>query len=156
MVWTLREVELRYGARSRVEAGRRVASSRDVVEVVHDADAEIGCASGIEERVVVLALDAKNRVVGWHLAGKGGVTSCPADVGAILRPVLVAGAAGLVLVHNHPSGEPAPSGDDVALTDKVHRASKLLDLALLDHVIVTANRAKYFSFLDAGLLSSRA
>lgn len=152
MAWILREAELRYRRGTKIDAERRVSSSRVVDELVHAADDEIGCATALEERCVALALDAKNRIVGWHLVGKGGTSSAPVEPGAVFRTLLASGAAGLVLVHNHPSGEPSPSADDVALTERLRRAGALLGVRLLDHVIVTVERGRYFSFLDAGLL----
>lgn len=155
MAWILRESELRYRRGTKVETERRVDSSRVVNELVHAADDQIGCASALEERIIAIALDAKRRILGWHLVGKGGISACPVEAGAVFRTLLAAGAVSLVLVHNHPSGEPLPSGDDVAVTERVRRAGELLGVRLVDHVIVTADRAAYFSFLDAGLLPPR-
>jgi DNA repair protein RadC len=127
-----------------------------VSDVVHDADDEIGCATGIEERVLALALDAKHRILAWHLVGKGGVAACTVEPGSVFRGALAAGAAAVVVVHNHPSGVPDPSADDVALTERLRRGGELLGVRVLDHVIVTADRSRYFSFLDAGLLGPGA
>lgn len=156
MAWILRETEIRYRRTAKIEGERRVSSSRVVNDIVHDADDELRCASGIEERCLALALDAKNKILGWHLVGKGGVASCSVEPGAVFRPALAAGAVGVVIVHNHPSGEPSPSADDVALTERLRKGGELLGVRVLDHVIVTADRARYFSFLDAGLLGPRA
>lgn len=68
----------------------------------------------------------------------------------MFRALLREAAAGVVFVHNHPSGEPSPSADDVALTERLRRAGELLGVKVLDHVVI--GREGYFSFLDAGLL----
>ena len=156
MAWILREAELRYRRSAKIEGERHVNSSRVVNDVVHDADDELGCANGIEERVLAIALDVKNKIIGWHLVGKGGISSCSVEPGAVFRTALAAGAAGVVIVHNHPSGEPSPSADDVALTERLRKGGELLGVRVLDHVIVTADRSRYFSFLDGGLLGPGA
>ena len=71
----------------------------------------------------------------------------------IVRVSVLNACAAFVLVHNHPSGDPQPSADDVALTERVARAGDLLGIRLLDHVIVAADG--YASFLDNGLLTTR-
>lgn len=72
----------------------------------------------------------------------------PADV---LRPLLLNACSGAIVVHNHPSGDPTPSRDDIELTDRIVRGANVLGLRLVDHLIVGAEG--YFSFLDGGLLS---
>src|SRR5690606_16566701 len=116
MPWILKETEIRYRRTAKLQSDRHVDSSRVVNDVMHEADDKFGCATGVGARFIVLAVDAKNRILGWHLAGKGDVSNCPASPGAIFRAALAVGASGIVLVHNHPSGEPEPSRDDVALT----------------------------------------
>ena len=154
MGWTFRETELRYRKGARVHGERRVSSSVVVNALVHEADERLGCASGLEERVLALALDAKNHVASWHLVGKGGIAECPVEPGAVFRAALMAGAAGVIVVHNHPSGDPQPSADDVALTKRLVSGGKLLGVRVLDHVIVTDDPSVYFSFLDSGMMAS--
>lgn len=102
------------------------------------------------ESIWALHLDARNRVRHVHHVGLGGSEVCPIEPAAILRPLIVNGAPAMLMVHNHPSGVPSPSEDDIALTNRVRAACELVGVRLLDHVIVGAEG--YFSFLDAGLL----
>jgi DNA repair protein RadC len=124
-----------------------VSSSRDVVRACsHLADAD-------NEYVVVLALDVRNKVIAIYEAAIGGVSTAGADPQQILKVPLLCGAAGAILVHNHPSGSSAPSPEDLAFTKRVRAAFECVGLQLLDHVII-GNDEK-FSFLDAGLLNER-
>lgn len=128
-----------------LERGDRIVSSRDVDRALRP---RLGSAE--VEHFLALPLDAKNRPMGEVLIALGGLSACPVAPADVFRALLRHAAAGVVFVHNHPSGEPSPSADDVALTDRLYRAGELLGLTVLDHIIIGAEG--YFSFLDAGLL----
>lgn len=125
--------------------GARIGSSREV-----DAALRPRLAGADVEHFVAIALDAKNRPIGEVEIARGGLSACPVSPADVFRALLREAAAGVVFVHNHPSGEPSPSADDVALTERLRRAGELLGVRVLDHVII--GREGYFSFLDAGLL----
>ena len=80
----------------------------------------------------------------------GGLSACPVSPADVYRALVREAAAAVVFAHNHPSGEPTPSQDDIALTARLARAGALLGIRVLDHIIV--GHEGYFSFLDAGLL----
>jgi DNA repair protein RadC len=126
----------------------RVATSHDVVALVaprlRDADVE---------HFVALALDAKNRPLALIDVAKGSITACPVAPADVFRAVLREAAPAVVFAHNHPSGDPQPSPEDVALTDRLVSAGRLLGIHVVDHVIIA--REGHFSFLDAGLLARR-
>jgi DNA repair protein RadC len=103
------------------------------------------------ETIWVVGLDAKHRVTVVHQAARGGLTTCAVQPVDLLRPLVLNAAAGFLMVHNHPSGDPSPSVEDIALTNRLQEAAHLLGIALLDHVII--GRDGYFSFLDQGLLT---
>jgi DNA repair protein RadC len=117
-----------------------------------DVHAALGprLATAEREHFYALALDAKNRPLAEILLAVGGLTACGVAPADLFRAVLREPAAAVVLVHNHPSGDPAPSDDDVLLTRKLVAAGALLGLSVVDHVIIGRNG--YFSFTDAGLL----
>jgi DNA repair protein RadC len=102
------------------------------------------------EVFLAVALDAKNRVLGYHEIARGGATSCAVDAAAVWRAVLLSGAVGVIFSHNHPSGDVAPSPEDVAITRRLVQAGALLGVRVVDHVIVGDDG--HFSFLDAGLI----
>lgn len=103
------------------------------------------------EEFVVLMLSQANQVLGSLLIGVGGVSGTAVDVKKIFRPILSNPlVTGIILGHNHPSGNLQPSKQDIALTQKIVDASKLFDMRVCDHIIIAGHR--YTSFLDQGLL----
>ena len=103
------------------------------------------------ERMWVLSLDGCNGLRGIRCVAQGGHHGCSVSAREILRCALADAAAGFVLAHNHPSGEPHPSAEDVAMTRSVARAAEVVGTPLLDHVIITAS-GSFCSLLDAGLI----
>ena len=81
---------------------------------------------------------------------QGGVNNTLADIRLILKAAIDALASGIILCHNHPSGNLQPSRHDDQLTERVQKAAKLMDIALLDHIILADNR--YYSYMDEGRL----
>jgi DNA repair protein RadC len=102
------------------------------------------------EEFRLLALDAQHRVVRELLITRGILDSSLVHPREVFRAAIAEAAAGIVVLHNHPSGNPAPSADDRAVTRQLVEAGKLLDIPVYDHVIVGGDR--YFSFAEAGLL----
>ncbi len=102
------------------------------------------------ESFVVIAVDAKSHPIGVCEVARGGFSYCAVDIGVIARFAVLASASGVVLMHNHPSGDPTPSPDDVQITNRLRQGLSLLGIRVLDHVIVA--RSGYYSFRDAGLL----
>jgi DNA repair protein RadC len=89
-------------------------------------------------------------VIGSYQLSKGGLTGTIADVRLILSVALKTLATGLILAHNHPSGNLKPSEADKQITSKIRQAAKLMDIEVLDHMILSSNG--YFSFTDDGIL----
>lgn len=104
------------------------------------------------EQFLALCLDAKNRPVTELVVAVGGLSACALTPAEVFRLVLREPAAAVIFVHNHPSGEPSPSPEDVAVTRRLVQAAALLGLRVLDHVIL--GDPGHFSFLDAGLLAT--
>ncbi|MBX2902000.1 MAG: DNA repair protein RadC [Chitinophagales bacterium] len=102
------------------------------------------------EVFMVLLLNRKNELVGRVKMSSGGVAGTIVDTKMILKEAIQSLCSGLVLAHNHPSGNPAPSAEDKRITQQLKEACKLLNFSLLDHIIVGEQR--YFSFADEGLL----
>lgn len=98
----------------------------------------------------VILLNRANRVVRQYQVSKGGIAGTVADPKLIFKNALDALASGIIVAHNHPSGNLNPSQADIDLTQKLKDAGKLLDIQLLDHLIISGQR--YFSFADEGIL----
>lgn len=111
----------------------------------------------MQEAFYCVYLDRKNHPIGRHLVTLGTATSALAAPREVFRGAILAGAVALVVAHNHPSGDPAPSAADVQVTKALREAAKIIDIDLLDHVIVGDPKADpkgvgYFSAREAGLL----
>ncbi len=102
------------------------------------------------EEFHVLALDSQSGVLRDMLVTRGILNSSLVHPREVFRGAIAEAAAGIIVVHNHPSGDPTPSADDRAVTRQLVEAGKVLDLPVYDHVIVGASR--YLSFAEAGLL----
>jgi DNA repair protein RadC len=89
-----------------------------------------------KECLVVLILNAKHRIVGHNLVSLGGLDNCLAHPREVFRPAIVAAGYAIILMHNHPSGDPTPSFVDLQTTREIIQAGRILKIELLDHVIV--------------------
>lgn len=105
------------------------------------------------EELRVLLLNAKNVVLRQVTVYQGNVSAALVRVAELFRDAVRVHAAGVIVVHNHPSGDPEPSPDDLHLTAEAIAAGRLLDIALLDHVILTAD--SYVSLRDRGIAFDR-
>jgi DNA repair protein RadC len=113
------------------------------------------CHEPKKEHLVTALLNANLRLIGYHIVSVGSLSEAVAHPCKIYRGTILAGAHAHVLMHNHLSGDPAPSDADRRLTRKIHEAGQIMEISLLDHVIVgvpEAGCAPYFSFREAGLL----
>lgn len=106
---------------------------------------------GYRETFKVLLLNNSNKIIGYSTISEGGLTSTIVDVRMILQTALVSNATSIILTHNHPSGNPNPSGLDDNLTRKIKSACELLDIRLLDHIIITP-AGPYYSYCNEGRL----
>jgi DNA repair protein RadC len=102
------------------------------------------------EQFRVLFLDNRNRLVADEAQARGTVNHTPVYPREVVKRALELQATGLILVHNHPSGDPTPSSADLQMTQEVKRAAEALSLLLQDHVVV--GNGRWLSFREAGLL----
>ena len=110
-------------------------------------------ADQIVEVFGVACLSTRQRLLAWHLLSRGSRSATPISMPDVFLPAcLTPGTTGLIVVHNHPSGDPMPSPEDVALTRRLQRAGTILDIPLLDHLIVGEGE-RYYSFREAGAIT---
>lgn len=139
-----------------LELGRRMASEeRDVGAPVRSPRDVVGVyGSRLEDLPVeefhVAVLDSQHRLERDILVTRGILNSSLVHPREVFREAIAERAAAIILVHNHPSGDPTPSADDRVVTDQLVAAGRLLDIPVHDHVIV--GRGRYTSFAEAGLL----
>jgi DNA repair protein RadC len=113
--------------------GAHVSAPRDLARLAWEV---IGAEP--QELVLCLHLDSTHRLRGYHEVARGGLDVAPVDLRVVFAGVLVAGTPAFALVHNHPSGDPEPSLPDLALTERVSAAAKLLGLRFVDHLVVAS------------------
>ncbi len=136
----------------RYEVGRLgVGASDQVLRSPADVAAYLGAelADLAQEQLRAVLLDTKNHVVGIQLVYQGGLNATAIRLADCFREAVARGAAALILVHNHPSGDPTPSPEDVRLTREAGRAGDLLGVELLDHIVV--GRQGHVSLRERGL-----
>jgi len=138
------ELGRRLGAEQR-PAAPRIRSPEDVVRLVGPRMRDLAV-----EEFRLLALDSQSRVLRDVLVTRGLLNSSLVHPREVFRAAIAEAAAGVVLVHNHPSGDPTPSPEDQAVTRQLVAAGALLDLPVYDHVIVAGDR--FTSLATAGLL----
>lgn len=139
---------LEMGRRRRGEDAQKITkinSSRDAFDLLRPKMGELE-----HEEFWILYLNNANKVLHGSQLSKGGLTGTLVDVRIVMRQALEVGAVALVLAHNHPSGTLRPSEEDRKVTQKLKRASEVLDVKVLDHLIIT--QKDYFSFADEGIL----
>ncbi len=141
------EVEINYKNKVKASDRVKIAGSKDAYDVLCQL-----WSDKIEyvEEFYILLLNKANRVLGFAKISEGGTSGTVADAKRIYQNALKANACSIILSHNHPSGNTNPSEADIALTRKMKEAGSFLDIAVLDHVIVTTEG--YYSFADEGLL----
>lgn len=106
----------------------------------------------LQERFLVMYLNHCNRVLGVFEVSKGGITSTVVDLRLLISVALKVAATGVVLCHNHPSGNLKPSVHDMDITRQIAEACKYFDIRVKDHLIISPDR-KFFSMAEEGLCS---
>lgn len=143
-----------------VEAGRRTLlrgrRERDQILAAMDAARHLVPQFGSRpvEQFGVMLLDTRHRVIRTSLVSLGTVDGSLVHPRDVFREATVAGAAAIVLFHNHPSGDPTPSTDDIALTRRLIHAGEIMGITVLDHIILAENR--FHSLREAGDLKDAA
>ncbi len=138
-----------------IEIGQRLQvqnpESRPTISSPADAAAlvQYEMSALAQEHLRVIVLDTRNRLVTVDELYKGSINFTSARVSEIFRSAVRRDAASIILVHNHPSGDPTPSPDDIALTKAVREAGILLDIELLDHLII--GQGRYISMKERKL-----
>jgi DNA repair protein RadC len=105
-------------------------------------------AGADREKFVVVLLDAKHRPIGINTVSVGSLTASIVHPREVFKPAIAGNSAALLLAHNHPSGDPAPSAEDVELTKRLRDAGEFVGIRVLDHVIL--GNGRHYSFVDAG------
>ena len=138
---------LELGRRFTVEAPQERPQITQPQDVVNLVQWEMGYLK--QEQLRVLCLDTKNYVVAQQVVYQGTANSSVVRVAEVFKPAISRTCPAIVVVHNHPSGDPTPSPEDVRTTEQVRKAGELLDVELLDHIVV--GQQKWVSLKERGL-----
>jgi DNA repair protein RadC len=138
-----------------IELGRRlsleVPEERPAIHNPADAAALLQYEMGAleQEHLRVMLLDTRHRVLSIHELYHGSLNSSLVRIAEVFKPAIRRNAAAILIVHNHPSGDPTPSPDDISITRAVVQAGKLLDIDVLDHLVIGGGR--FISLKERGL-----
>ena len=121
----------------------QVVSSRDAYELIHS-----GMRDLMQEAFWILLLDRRSRLIAIEEIHIGGMASMVVDPKIVFQKALERKACSVILAHNHPSGSPSPSNEDIRLTEKMRTAGSFIDIKVLDHIII--GDGSFYSFADEG------
>lgn len=138
----VRELKVVYGEVLGEVVGVTIREPGDVLEVLHAK-----MADEAQEVFAAVLVDARHKVLGYIEISRGTLTASLIHPREIFKAAIIANAASLLLVHNHPSGDPEPSAEDREVTNRLYAAGELLGVTLVDHVIL-GQEGKYFSFCE--------
>jgi DNA repair protein RadC len=123
---------------------KRISHPNDVVNVFQTY------LEGLDrEHFCIAMLDRKNNILGINTVSIGSVSASIVHPREVFKPAVIIGASGIILCHNHPSGDTNPSNEDIEITNRLKEAGKILGIEIVDHVIIGDD---YYSFMSNGLL----
>lgn len=143
----LREIEIKYKIKKvnrKKESGKKVNGPDIVYELFSDLQNET------KEKLIVINLDAKSKIICFEVVAIGSLEAIHARPMEVFRTSVMVNAHAVVVVHNHPSGDPKPSGDDWAFTVRLKYLADNMGLVFHDHIVI--GFGKYYSFAEHGLL----
>ncbi len=143
----IREVEVKFKTRPKTREKITITSSGAAVKLFRDLQKET------QEKIIALHLDARATVTCFQVVFIGTSTQAITDPKAILRTALLTNSNSIILIHNHPTGDPSPSNEDIEAKLQLSTACAYLNLQLLDFIIIGDN-GEYFSCADKGILSN--
>jgi DNA repair protein RadC len=130
----------------RYDVNKKIQSPEDVYSVVQKV---IKANEYAEENLWMITLDVKNNITGIFTVSTGSLNSSIVHPREVFKRAMLQNAASIIICHNHPSGDPAPSKEDINITKRLHEAGEILGIKLLDHIIIGDNR--YTSLKERGV-----
>ena len=130
-----------------VEYSNTIKSPADVAKLAREV---LGMHEMAEENFIILCLNTKNKIVGVHTISIGSLNASIVHPREVFKAALLNNAASIILAHNHPSGDPEPSRDDIETTHRLDNAGNILGINVLDHIIIGDGR--YISLKEQGMM----
>lgn len=142
----LNELSITYNKKlfSNTSINNSNTTERLIREIYEQTSSEIE----LKEYFFIILLNRANEVIGYHKLSEGGICATLVDIRIAFATALKSLAVGMIMVHNHPSGNLKPSEQDLKLTRDFKVAGELLEVKVFDHIILTSN--SYYSFIDEG------
>lgn len=104
------------------------------------------------EQFCVILLSAKNDIIGLNIVAIGGLTATTVHPREVLKPAIISNSAAMILCHNHPSQDVAPSPEDIEITKRIVQAANIIGIQVHEHLIISMQEDRYYSFADNGII----
>jgi len=137
------KVRLQLTKEKAIEYDHKIKAPGDIVAFINSQE---GYDLSANERAVVIALDTKNHIIAYSEIGVGAIDNCNIDIPSVFRFLFTTNSSRFIVTHNHPSGDSTPSPLDITTTKELLKASKLMRLTMLDHIVIGDN--EYTSILS--------
>ena len=138
-------LEQEYVKRFTLPVGSKISSSNDVIRHLRTFFTD-----RLKEQFVIVFLNGCNRIITTEVLFEGSLTSSAVYSREVIRRIIELGSAAIIIAHNHPSGNPNPSKEDISITNKLKDACKTIDVTIHDHVLIAGQNTT--SFADRGIL----
>jgi DNA repair protein RadC len=135
---------VREGITNYLKTGQRYSSPSQVSETFQFLMNET------KEMFITIHLDGKNRIIAMDVVSIGSLNQSIVHPRSVFMTACLSSAAAIILVHNHPTGDPTPSSEDISITRRLKEAGEIMGISILDHLII--GNGEYFSFTERGLL----
>ena len=139
------ELSRRIQSQSKLFSNKKITSPRDVAEIFIPL-----LRDEVKEKFIVVCLNTANRIIKQETISIGNLNSSVVHPREIFKVAIDTSAANIILIHNHPSGNPDPSNEDITITKKIVESGKIMDIPVFDHIIVAGST--YTSFVERRLL----
>jgi DNA repair protein RadC len=139
------ELARRVGSQSKWFSEKKITSPQDVADIFIPM-----LKDELKERFIVVCLNSSNKIIKQEVISIGNLNSSVVHPREIFKAAVDNLSASIILIHNHPSGNPEPSNEDIAITRKIVEAGKILDIPVFDHIIIAGN--SYTSFVERRLI----
>ena len=127
-----------------LKTGTRYTSPREVYETFHFLMKET------KEQFITLHLDGKNRIICMDVVSVGSLNQSIVDMRSVFMTACLSSAAAIICVHQHPTGDPTPSSEDISITRRLKECGELMGIRVLDHVVI--GDGEFYSFVERGLM----
>ena len=122
-------------------------------EEVAESDIAKNLLKSDREKFICMHLNTKNQLISFEVVSTGSLSNSIVHPREVYKSAILANAKSVIFMHNHPSGDPEPSGDDIRITNRLEKAGNILDIEVLDHIIVAQNG--FYSFKQNNLIGNK-